>query len=253
VLHLGHHNLVVGVRPWRGPDAFEELARDVSSPFLRTDFANVIRVLDREFEANTYSLRSLFADAQRRIVDRILQASIKEAESIFAQVYEERAPLLRFLADLDMSPPRPFTVAAEYVLNMKLRRILEQPEPHLQAIRATLDEAAGAGVPIETAGAGYVATRALERQMDRLVEAPRDVRRMRRVVEMTRTLEASPLPVTLWTVQNRYFELLRQLAPSIRAQAEDGDAEAARWTETFATLGEVLHVAGPKPSAAAAD
>src|SRR5690606_22672603 len=115
VLHLGHHNVVVGVRRWQGQDAFEELVRDVSTPFLRTDFANVIRVLDRAFEASTYSLRSLFADAQRRIVDRILQGSIAEAESAFTQIYEDRAPLLRFLADLGVPPPRPFTVAAEYV------------------------------------------------------------------------------------------------------------------------------------------
>ena len=75
----------------------------------------MIRVLDREFEASTYSLRSLFADAQRRIVDHILQASIEEAEAAFADVYEERAPLLRFLADLNIPRPRPFMVAAEYV------------------------------------------------------------------------------------------------------------------------------------------
>ena len=83
-MHLDHHNLVGGVRPWAGPEVFETLVQDLTAPFLRRDFANVIRVLDREFEASTYSLRSLFADAQRRIVDRILQASIDEAEAAFA-------------------------------------------------------------------------------------------------------------------------------------------------------------------------
>src|SRR5690606_7255500 len=136
---------------------------------------------------------------------------------------------------------------------LRLRRILEQPEPSLQAIKATLDEAAATGVTIEAAGAGYVATGALERQMEALVEAPRDVRRIRRTIDMARTLEASPLPVALWTVQNRYFELLRQLAPDIQAQAEAGDAEAGRWLDAFAALGEVLRVAGPEPRAAAAD
>src|SRR5690606_3884289 len=83
VLHLGNHNIVGGVRTWQDEATFEGLQRAVSAPFMRTDFANVIRVLDREFEASTYSLRSLFADARRRIVDRILQTSIEEAESTF--------------------------------------------------------------------------------------------------------------------------------------------------------------------------
>ena len=47
---------------------------------------------------------------------------------------------------------------------------------------------------------------------------------------------------TLWTVQNRYFNLLRQLALGARAQA---DADAARWLDTFTTLGSVLRMAGP--------
>jgi alpha-amylase/alpha-mannosidase (GH57 family) len=246
VLHLGHHNLVVGVRTWRGPDAFDDLLREVSTPFLRTDFANVIRVLDLEFEANTYSLRSLFSDAQRRIVDRILQTSIEEAESVFTRLYEDRAPLLRFLADLNVRAPRSFTVAAEYVLNVKLRRVLEHPDPQLHAIRAALDEALATGVPIHAESAGYVAGHTLEREMERLVEAPRDQRRLQRMIDLVGVLTASPLPLNLWTVQNRYFELLRQLAPAIRAQAEAGDQDAALWVDAFSRLGDTLRMAAPR-------
>jgi alpha-amylase/alpha-mannosidase (GH57 family) len=240
VLHLDHHNLVGGVREWVGPDTFEVLVRDLTAPFLRTDFANVIRVMDREFEASTYSLRSLFAEAQRRIVDRILQTSIEEAETAFAKIYEDRAPLLRFLADLGAARPRPFMVAAEYVINMKLRRILEQPEPQLQAVHATLAEAAATGITIDAPGAAFVAQRALERQVARVMESPRDLRRIERVTEMTRLLEGS-LPVNLWTAQNRYFDLLRELEPDPRAKSPD----EARWADAFIRLGEALHIAPP--------
>jgi hypothetical protein len=245
VVHLDHHNLVGGVRAWAGDEPFEALVRDLTAPFLRRDFANVIRVLDREFEASTYSLRSLFADAQRRIVDHILQASIEEAEAAFAHVYEERAPLLRFLADLNIPRPRPFMVAAEYVINMKLRRILEQSEPSVQALRATLEQAASTGIPIDAPTAAYAAQRALERQMTRLVEAPRDLRRLERVAEMAHLLE-SALPVNLWTVQNRYFEMLREVAPHVRTEP---DPESARWIDAFLRLGDVLRVAVPESSA----
>jgi alpha-amylase/alpha-mannosidase (GH57 family) len=245
VVHLDHHNLVAGVRPWGGQERFEALVQDLTAPFLRRDFANVIRVLDREFEARTYSLRSLFSDAQRRIVDRILQASIDEAEAAFAQVYEERAPLLRFLADLNIPRPRPFVMAAEYVINMKLRRILEQAEPSIQALRATLDQATATGIRIDATTASYVAQRALERQMTRLVEAPRDLRRLERVTDMARLLD-SLLQVNLWTVQNRYFEMLREVAPNVRTEH---DPDSARWIDAFLRLGEVLRVAVPESSA----
>jgi hypothetical protein len=155
VLHLGNHEIMAGVRKTRSPEAFDEMSTAVSRPFQRTDFASVARVIDKEFKDSTYSLRSLFADSQRRIVERILQESIGEAETTFLHLYEERATLLRFLSELSIPRPRPFLVAAEYVINTKLRRILELPEPHLPAVRLMLEEAA--------ATAGHAACRAGDR------------------------------------------------------------------------------------------
>ncbi|MBW3533751.1 MAG: DUF3536 domain-containing protein [Gemmatimonadetes bacterium] len=251
VLHLGHHNVTGGVRPYQGDEAYHDLVEEVSRPFLRTDLTSVIRVLDRAFGASIYSLRSLFRDAQRRIVDRILEASILEAESAFARLYEERAPLLRFLADLEIAQPRPFVVAAEYVLNIKLRRILAQEEPHLPAVRATLEEAGAAGVPLDLEAVAYSAQRALEREMARLLAEPEPRVRLQRVLEMTRVFQTSGLPVTLWRVQNLYVDLHRDAARPLAERAADGEAEAAAWLESFRELGDALRVAVPGPRALA--
>jgi hypothetical protein len=128
---------------------------------------------------------------------------------------------------------------------MKLRRMLEQPEPQIQAMRALLEEAAATGIPIDAPAGGYAAQRALERQMVRLVEAPRDLRRLERVGEMARMLDGA-LPVNLWTVQNLYFELLREVAPHVRAEPSP---DSARWIEAFLRLGDVLRVTVPDPAA----
>ena len=210
VLHQGGHEVTAGVRKTVDVGSFPDVVEALSRPFRRTDFAAVTREMAKEFPGGTYSLRSLFGDSQRRIVERILQDSIAEAESAFLALYEERADLLRLLADLKIPRPKPFLVAAEYVLNTKLRRILDQPEPHLPAIRHTLAEVKATEVAIDVAAATYAGRRAVEREMERLLAAPGDARRMERVAEMVRLLREAGLEPDLWTVQNGYFELVRR-------------------------------------------
>lgn len=245
VLHLGNHNVIGGVRPFRARESYEALEERLSSPFLRTDFTTVIRTLDVEFAASTYSLRSLFRDAQRRIVDQILEASIEDAEQNLTRLYEQRAPLLRFLSDLQIPQPGPFKVAAEYVLNTRLQRIFRQPEPKLQAIQATLEQAHGTGVQIEAREVSFSARRALERMAERLEWEPKEVRNLRRLRETAELVLPPPLEVNPWRVQNVFYRVVSGQVPELRRRADNGDQAAREWIGEAERLGDLLRVAVP--------
>jgi hypothetical protein len=245
VLHLGNHNVVGGVRPFQGAEPYLAMSERLSAPFLRTDFTTVIRMLDREFEASTYSLRSLFRDAQRRIVDQILEASIEEAEENLTRLYEQRAPLLRFLSDLQIPQPKPFKVAAEYVLNTRLQRIFRQPDLKLQAVQATLEQVRSTGVELEAKDLSYAARHALERIAERLEWEPKEVRNLRKLRELCELVLPPPLEADPWRVQNVFYRVVRHLIGDQRRRAETGSEAAADWLREVERLGEVLRVAVP--------
>jgi hypothetical protein len=253
VLHLGNHNVVGGVRAFQGPEAYEALSERLSAPFLRTDFTTVIRLLDRAFQASTYSLRSLFRDAQRRIVDQILEASIEDAEENLTRLYEQRAPLLRFLSDLQIPQPKPFKVAAEYVLNMRLQRIFRQPDPKLQAVQATLEQVRSTGIELEAKDLSYAARRALERIAERLEWEPKDMRNLRKLREMAELVLPRPLEVDPWRVQNVFYRVVHGLVAEQRRRRQGGSEEAAEWVQEAERLGEVLRVAVPVTTPAPSD
>jgi len=60
-----------------GKKAFQKLLNDFSGAFEREDFAKVTRLMDEHFGESNYSLKSLFHDQQRRILDRILESTVK--------------------------------------------------------------------------------------------------------------------------------------------------------------------------------
>jgi len=71
VIHLGETELTGGVRPASDAARYEAMKRDLSEDIRVNGIASVIRVLDEYFEEPLLSIRSLFRDEQRRILDRV--------------------------------------------------------------------------------------------------------------------------------------------------------------------------------------
>ncbi|MEW6301678.1 MAG: hypothetical protein AB1671_28780, partial [Thermodesulfobacteriota bacterium] len=63
------------------------------------------------------------------------------------------------------------------------------------------------------------------------------------VVGLTRIV---PFEVSLWKVQNDYYEMLQTVYPGRREKAEQGDEGARAWVDRFESLGEQLRVRGGK-------
>jgi hypothetical protein len=77
VLHFGDHNLNCGVRAYAGDEAYKALVDEITEPFTRADFPEILRYIDKHFGRSTYSLRSLFRDEQRRVLNLILESTLE--------------------------------------------------------------------------------------------------------------------------------------------------------------------------------
>jgi len=246
-LHLGDHNLNAGTRYFRGQEDYDSLVKEVGEAFLSADLPGTLRALDRQFVGVTYSLKSLFRDEQRRIVSTILDSTLREAERSFRQLYEQHAPLMRFLGELRTPPPQVLQMTAEFVLNGSLRRAFEDENLDLERIGSLLDAAQRERATLDGAGLSYALRHSLERMIRRLQAGPSDLElleRLEAVVDLARSL---PFEVDLWEVQNRYYQMLQQVRP--RFQARDDD-EAGNWLARFDRLGEKLRILVPAPQPA---
>jgi alpha-amylase/alpha-mannosidase (GH57 family) len=242
VLHLGDHNVSGGVREYRGEEAYGTLVGDIAGIFQTADLPEILRAVDRNFGNGTYSLRFLFRDEQRRVLDMILEKPLAEAEADYRKLYEQHAPLMRFLSVLCYPLPRSFRTAAELALNSTLRHAFETGEPQLESIRQLLAEAESASVPLERASLGHTLKIALERIAERLESDPADLHLLRQLESAVELARSLPFEVTLWKTQNVYFGLLQGVFPSFRRRSVAGDAAAGEWIRLFAALGEKLSV-----------
>lgn len=240
-IHFGDHNLVGGVRAFQGNAAYVTMAEELNDAIEASDIPEAVRRLDRHFVAASYSLKTLFRDEQRKILDTILESALSDAEGVYRNLYQQHAPLMRFVAELGVPMPSAFKTAAQFVLNVDLRRALEE-ELDFVRIQALLEEASLWQAQLDTAGLVYSLERRLEEQAGLLKKRPKQVpvlERLEMLVDVARTV---PFEVDLSKAQNTYYELLHGVYSEIRAEpGHRGDAEPS-WRDYFRTLGEKLSI-----------
>jgi len=240
VLHFGDHNLRAAICPFAGEHAFREMAQDTANAFLSGDLTECLHLIDMRFHGATYSLKSLFRDEQRRILSRILDSTLKEAEAACRHVYEHHAPLLSFLAELHAPMPGLLRATAEAVLTSSVERSLAEAEPDLERVRMLLDTAARQHVNLDTAELELALRQRLNAAMEQWARQPGDLHLLEVAESLAAVARIVPFDVNLWNSQNVCYELVQ--AVSARARVRPGNG-AHDLLERLAGLGERLGLA----------
>lgn len=222
VVNFGNHNVNGGVRAYRGEEAYREMVEELTGAFDRADFAEVIRLLDQHFGGATYSLKQLFRDKQRMVLDQILDTTLSGVAADYRRIYERHAPLMRFLKDLNIPQPAALYTAAKFVLNTSLRRAFQGDMLDLEHIRALLNEAEISNVPLDGVSLGYVLEQTLERMGERLRAEPMDHSLIGHLDAVIGLVSSLPFEVDLWKVQNIYYRLLQTIYPDPTGKGQAG-------------------------------
>jgi alpha-amylase/alpha-mannosidase (GH57 family) len=244
VLHMGDHNVNGGVQEFMPDRLYQSLLDELVPPFTRADFAEVIRVMDRCFGESNYSLRSLFREEQRTVIENILASALGQSETLYRQIYEQRAPVMRYLTNLHIPLPKAFTAAAELVLNDDLRRALQDREINAGRVSALLESAKIAGVTLETPTLEFAYRQNLERLANYLKRTP-TASVLKELRDATALLVKLPFPVDLWRVQNVFYALMQSTYPQMQKRQLEGEQTAQEWVTVFEDLAQNLAIKLP--------
>jgi alpha-amylase/alpha-mannosidase (GH57 family) len=233
VLHLGDHNITGGLRHYHGFSGYKAMTEALATSFSKADLPETMRVLDKSFPDTRYSLRSLFYEEQRKVLDTVLESTIAEAEAMYRQLYEHNAALLRFLTELRAPLPKTIQEAAGLVLNTALKRALSTEPLDAARIRELLDEARRARVTLDGAGLGFALEATLERMTARLSANADDLELLRALQVGSELANSMPFEVDLGRVQNGAWALLESVYVERAPHRDNGMRD---WVDSFVAL-----------------
>ncbi len=250
VLHLGDQNLSAAVKIHRPEDdaAFRAFTAVVQAAVDRADLPEVMRLIDRYFGGTAYSLSSLFRDEQRRILDRILNATVAEVETSLRKLYDDHASLLHYLGSSGLPLPPSLQLAAGFAINAGLRQALEAETLDGARVRTLLRLGRTDHVELNSALLGYVASQRVKRAMDRLrarlLDAsgtPVDAARasVEEALELAQLVRDFPFEVNLWQAQNIWHEVWV-------ARFRSGSNGSSALEDRYRALGHALLIAAER-------
>lgn len=243
MLYMGEHNLIGGVCRFPSQEGYEGAVKEIVGAFQTADFPQVIRLIDQHFGGPSYSLRSLFKDEQRRILDEIIASAREDLENRFRLITERYAPLMKFLESAGAPLPSGLQTAWDLTLRGDIRKQLANGHTELEHLKALIHEAQPRGTEVLNADISYAAKNRMERLMQKIAERPEDVNQVKELEEIAALMVPLPIGLNLAEVQNTYWKLKQTALPEFQRRADSGDTAAQESLKELLALGEKLSFA----------
>ncbi|HXB62232.1 MAG TPA: DUF3536 domain-containing protein [Acidobacteriaceae bacterium] len=240
VLHLGDQNLSAAVKRYTPEDAaaFEKFTVEARAAIRRANLPEIIRLIDHYFGETAYSLTSLFADEQHRILRTILDATLSEMETSMRTIYEDHASLLHFLTETGMPKPPALVLAAGFALNAGLRSAITREAFDGENFQMLLDRALSDQIVLDETTLAYAADQRMKRAMILLEETAGEhhsLTNLEDAIILAEHLRRLPFELTFWQAQNIWNDLLRRGA--------GGESWTTEWKDGYKKLGHLLNIA----------
>ncbi len=233
LLHFGDQNVSAAVKRMEPgeQEALSLLAREIEDAVDASNLTEVVRLMDDSFGESRFSLTSLFADEQRRIVKSILDPAMQSLETALTDLYSSHASLLHFLGRSGLPRPAALRVAAQFAIHAQLRRALEADPVDVAAAERLLAQAREDAVVVDHPTLGYLADERMHAAMERLQQTPSDPEAVRHALSLATALKALPFTLDLWQAQNIWYGLSPRVV---------GEGKALR--DDFLGLGAALNI-----------
>jgi alpha-amylase/alpha-mannosidase (GH57 family) len=242
VLHWGDHNISGCIRQTAQRSADPSFSKEIFSVFSKADFPATLKRMEQQLGSASYSLKRLFRDEQRKILDIILDATLADAEAAYRQLYENNAPLMLYLQDSQIPSPKALQTAAEFILNIDMKRAFEAPWTKAEVIEDLLTKSIMKGIALDPGLLEMVIRKCFERLIAGFLQKRQDLSLLEALDDLAAIVGRFPFKVNLRTAQNIFYGLMQTDFPEMKQRSEKGDEAAAQWVSRFRSLGEKISV-----------
>lgn len=236
---LGDHNVTCGARSDMHKKAFTSMRDNLVECFNKGQINEIIVWLSKYFGQNNYSLKDLFRDDQRYVLDYIVADGQKKAKDLYDIIYHDNSAMLRFMKENRIPSPRPLLSAAEIVLNIEIGQLLESSETDLDHLRRLLNEVKHLSVTLDSTMLGYQASQKIATELGRLAKDPSNIEALNTSIALIRMVRELPLELNLWESQNIAFKISRNQYQTYK-QGTDGTSIA--WITAFQQLCDLIGI-----------
>ena len=236
---LSDHNITCGARFDMQKKAFQSMRNKLVGCFEKGQINEIIVGLSRYFGKNNYSLKDLFKDDQRFVLDNIVADGLKKAKDLYDIIYHDNSAMLRFMKENRVPSPKPLLSAAEIVLNMEIEQLLLAETTDLESLHKLINDSQHLSVTLDSTLIGFQASEKIAEEFNKLAQAPENLETLNNITALIRTIRELPVQLNLWQSQNVAFKIAQNQYQTIK---QNIDESSLAWVSAFAKLCDLIGI-----------
>ncbi len=207
LIHYGDQNLRCGVRQFQDEQTYQAMEQEIMNFFSQGDFLELPKLLEKHFGSTLYTLKNLFHDEQRKVMNEILNLPLTEVETMYRHFYDNHASIMTYINNLSIPLPRPLHKTIEYIVNSNLKQTMEEDILNLEKIEQIFAQANKFQAKFYDTEINYLFQQSLENLFLKLQTNPFNMELLKKLIGLLEITDKNNLEINLWKVQNIVYNL----------------------------------------------
>ena len=226
-------------------DDFSRIKNNLIKSFLSNPLTEIIRALDEYFGKEYFTLKDIFIEERRKILQILLRDKLEKFSQIYQDMYDEGKGSIYHLQGLGLNIPDEFKISAGYALSHKFNDIVVHSDGFIEddmfQQASDIDyEAKRIGIELDKTPSNKLFGRKVLQNINKLMHSferqQADV-----VLELFDTIEKLDLQVDITEAQNIYFSKIYHRIGDI-LDADIKRSSNQLFVEMLLTIGEKLNI-----------
>ena len=226
---------------------YNKLKNDLIKVYLMNTITEIIRAMDEYFGKEYFTLKDIFIEERRKILQIMLKGKLAKFSQIYQQMYDDGKGAIYNLQGLGLNIPDEFKISAAYALSHKFNDIVIHSGGFLDddMIQQAVDinfEAKRIDITLDKKSSNVIFSKKILQNVNRLVHSF-EIQQAEVLLEIFDTVEKLELQVDIAEAQNTYFaKIYHRIGDILEADFGSKNSANRRFVEMLLDIGAKLNI-----------
>ena len=226
---------------------YNKTKTELIKTFLLNPLTEIIRALDEYFGKDYYTLKDIFIEERRKILQRLLKGKMQRFAQIYQDMYDEGKSSIYHMQNLGLAIPDEFKIAAEYALSRKFNELIKHSAGFMEP--AILQEASDInfetrrmGIKLDKQPSNTILGKKILQNINRLAYSF-EIQQAEVVLELFEYAEKLELEIDISESQNIYFaKIYHKIGDIIDSSCNSNRTNERKFINMLLEIGAKLNI-----------
>ena len=235
------------MKEYSDEEEYAKLKKNLTRTFMLNPLTEIIRALDEHFGSEYFTLKDIFIEERRKILQILLKDKMEKFAQIYLDMYNEGKGSIYHMQSLGLAVPEEFKIAAKYALSKKFNDLIIGSggfvDPSVvQDIVGINYEARAIGIKLDKSQANRIFAKKIEQNISRLAYSL-EVQQADVLMELFDYIEKLELEIDISEAQNTYYtRIYHRIGEIIELSQKSKRASEKRFAQMLLDIGDKLNI-----------